>query len=498
MSNRFKINILFLIAVVAILASCKKSYLDTPATDRIPEEEALTTTDGCWKLLNGVHRILYSSHLGRQDLVGQGTNMMDMDIMGDDITISSTSDWFLYQYLWLSAHRNPQSAIVYFNYFFYYEIINNVNLLIDNVNSAKGNEEDKKAILGQAYAYRGWAYFQMIQLYGKRYDPNDNNTGAGLRIVLHSQDVVKPRSNVKTVYNQINSDLDSAIVLLNGYKRSNKSHLDKSVAQGLKARVALTQQDWNTAATVAAAARSSYMLMDSTSYMSGFNDYKNTEWMWGSHQQENQTTYFTSFFAYMSCNFPAQNIITSPRAIQDSIYRQISRTDVRWQLWDSTGTNSSFPVPLDAAGKELGTRIKFMQRKFKVQDPQLSIGDVPLMRASEMYLVEAEAYAQLGNSGAAAKALYEVAKKRDAAYTLSTKTGAALLNDILFQRRIELWGEGFRFYDLKRLNLPLDRSRHKFLPSYQKSVPAGDIKWQFVIPQPEIDATSGIIIQNPL
>jgi len=113
-------------------------------------------------------------------------------------------------------------------------------------------------------------------------------------------------------------------------------------------------------------------------------------------------------------------------------------------------------------------------------------------------LIEAEAYAHLNNNAAAAQALYQVAKKRDASYTLSTNTGTSLLNEILFQRRIELWGEGFRFYDLKRLNLPLIRDRHKFLPSYQKSVPAGDKQWQFVIPQSEIDATNGIIQQNPL
>ena len=220
--------------------------------------------------------------------------------------------------------------------------------------------------------------------------------------------------------------------------------------------------------------------------------------MWGSHQQENQTTYFSSFFAYMSCNFPAQNIVISPRAIQDTLYRQIARTDVRWQLWDSTGSNSSFPVPLDASGKEIGTRVKFMHRKFKVKDPQLSVGDVPLMRAAEMYLIEAEAYAHMNNSSKAAQALYEVVKKRDVAYKLSTQTGNDLLNEILFQRRIELWGEGFRFYDLKRLNLPLDRHRHKFLPAYQKNVAAGDVKWQFAIPQAEIDATSGVITQNPL
>src|SRR6185295_5174340 len=155
--------------------------------------------------------------------------------------------------------------------------------------------------------------------------------------------------------------------------------------------------------------------------------------------------------------------------------------------------NKNFPVPVDASGKEVGTRVKFMQRKFSVQNPELSIGDVPLMRASEMYLIEAEAYAQMGNTSAAATALYQLAKKRDAAYTLSTATGSALLKEILTQRRIELWGEVFRFYDLKRLNLPLDRSRHTFLPSYQKSVPAGDSQWQFVIPQAEIDATSGVI-----
>jgi hypothetical protein len=335
-------------------------------------------------------------------------------------------------------------------------------------------------------------------LYGQRYDAAGSNTGAGLRMTLHSQSEVKSRSSVKVVYNQINADLDSAIILLNGYARGNKSHLDKSVALGLKARVALTQQDWTTAALMAAAARNAYTLMDSTTYMSGFNDYKNPEWMWGSHQQENQTTYFTSFFAYMSCNFPALNIIISPRAIQDTLYKQIAVTDVRWQLWDSTGANKNFPVPTDASGKEIGQRVKFMQRKFSVQNPELSIGDVPLMRASEMYLIEAEAYAHLGNNNAAASALYQLARKRDVAYTMSTATGSALLKEILTQRRIELWGEGFRFYDLKRLNLPLDRSRHTFLPSYQKSVPAGDVKWQFAIPQPEIDATSGVIQQNPL
>lgn len=496
---RYKVRVFSgLAALVFLLAACGKSYLQTDPTDRVPTAEALTTTAGCWKLLNGVDRILYSAQMGRQDMVGHGTNMMDMDLMGEDMPIYSLEDWFVSPYLWYESSDNANSATVYFNYFFYYEIINNVNLLIDSTNKAIGPDADKRAVLGQAYAYRAWSYFQMVQLFGQRYDASGNNTTMGVPLVLHSQQGATPRSTVSLVYQRINTDVDSAIALLDGYSRTNKSNLDKSVAQGIKARVALTQQDWNTAATMAAAALSSYSLMDSSTYMSGFNDYTNSEWMWGSHQQDNQTTYFASFFAYMSCNFPSLNVEQSPRTILDSIYRLIPNTDVRWQLWDSTGTNTSFPVPVDASGADAGVRIKFMQRKFKVANPQTSVGDIPLMRASEMYLIEAEAYSHLGQDAQAAAALYPLAKRRDATYVPSNNTGAALLTEILFQRRIELWGEGFRFYDLKRLNLPLYRGRHTFMKSYQTNVGVGDAKWQFLIPQSELDATGGVVKQNPI
>jgi len=499
--NRYKLNFfIFSIAFALLLTACSKSYLETTPTDRVPTDQALTNTDGCWKLLNGIHRILYTPQMGRQDMVGQGANMMLMDMMGDDITINSTNDWFLAPYLWYQSHRNKTSATVYFNYFFYYEIINNANLLIDNVNAAIGPDADKKAILGQAYAYRAWAYFQMVQLYGERYVADDANVTPGVSLMLHSQQGSTSRASVNGVYQRINIDIDSAIVLLDGYTRANKSHLDKSVAQGIKAKVALTQQDWNTAATMATAAMSKYTLMDSSQYMSGFNNYNNPEWMWGSHQQENQTSYFASYFAYMSCNFPSLNITASPRAILDSVYRMIPNTDVRWQLWDSTGANKDFPVPLNSDGSERGVRLKFMTRKFKVTDPGMSIGDVPLMRAAEMYLIEAEAYAHMGGHDAqAATALYQLVKQRNKNYALSTKTGSALLNEIWFQREIELWGEGFRFYDLKRTKQPLNRNRHTFYPSYQpKYVAPDDIRWQFLIPQSEIDATQGVVKQNPL
>ncbi|MDN3671470.1 RagB/SusD family nutrient uptake outer membrane protein [Flavobacterium branchiarum] len=83
---------------------------------------------------------------------------------------------------------------------------------------------------------------------------------------------------------------------------------------------------------------------------------------------------------------------------------------------------------------------------------------------------------------------------------LSTKTGQALVDEVIFQRRIELWGEGFRFFDLKRTNSDLDRTGANHNSTYVGgvfSVPASDKRWQWLIPRAEINANP-LIKQNEL
>jgi hypothetical protein len=112
-----------------------------------------------------------------------------------------------------------------------------------------------------------------------------------------------------------------------------------------------------------------------------------------------------------------------------------------------------------------------------------------------MFLIEAEARARLGQNGPAQDALFALVRARDASAVKSTNTGAALINEIMFNRRIELWGEGFRFTDLKRTNSPLNRNgipNHLIAMAQIFDVPAGDPRWQFLFPQDEINANSKI------
>src|SRR5690606_3693114 len=149
------------------------------------------------------------------------------------------------------------------------------------------------------------------------------------------------------------------------------------------------------------------------------------------------------------------------------LYNKIPTTDVRRLMWcDDVNDVENFPGIVD--GNRLTPipnqiRVRLMHNKFRVANPVSRGGDIPLMRAAEMYLIAAEAYSRMGTEvDKARNTLAILAKHRDPEYNaenggVSTNSSTALTNEILDQRRIELWGEGFRFLDLKRQNTSMVR-----------------------------------------
>lgn len=487
-----KMRIIYILAATVILGtvSCKKSYLDTAPTDQVTEQTILNTTANAQIALNGIHRIIWRQYF-QQSQAGQGSMNIMIDNLGEDLLNNSTSSTTFYQaiYRW-DAHRNADNLDLYFGYFLYYRLISNANLLINNIDNATGPDADKRQIKGEALCYRAWCHFMLVQLFAKRYDAGAKpNTQLGIPLMLENSTAGLPRAFVEDVYTQINKDLDDAITNLTGYNRTYKSHFNVNVAKGIKARVALVQQNWASAATLAAEARTGFALMDNAAYLSGFNDASNSEWMWGSIIPNDQGTFFYSFFAFMSSNFSAGATRTNPRSINSNLYAAIKPTDVRKQLWDPAGVTP----PAN------GTKFPYTSNKFRVKDVNFSVGDIVYMRAAEMYLIEAEAKARMNQDAAAAAVLFTLANKRDPNYVLSTNTGADLINEILTQRRIELWGEGFRFTDLKRTNSALDRTgaNHNASIAVTLQVPAGDKRWEWLLPTDELNANSSAV-QNPL
>lgn len=491
--TKYSLLILF---VWMALASCKKEFLDTYPTTSVAATDALASTQNAYAALNGIHRVMYTQY-DAQGQAGEGSNNIFRDLMGEDIVYPlAGGSTGLIGFLQWQTHRNVNDGFLRYVYRFYYRLISNANILINGIDKVPGAEADRKIIKGQALAYRAWAHFQLVQLWGKRYNATAKpNAQAGVPLLLENTLEGQARTSVEDVYTQINKDLDEAITLLTGYNRvgtAAKSNINVNVAQGFKARVALAQQNWATAATAAVAARQGVALMDTTAYVAGFNTVTNPEWIWGSRQIDDHNTFFFSYFAYISANFNSTVLRTQPRAINATLWEAISTSDVRKKCWDKTG--ATVPVPPG------GAKVAYQNKKFLAQSSSSSVGDVPLMRGAEMLLIESEAKARGGDEAGAQTALFTLLKARDRKAVTPTETGQALIDRILFNRRIELWGEGFRFTDLKRLNLPLNRNgipNHLTALIAIRDVPAGDPRWEWFFPQDELN-TNKNIVQNPL
>ena len=273
------IKLMVVVLAITILGSCSDDFLDKKPTEFVDYEGATKTTENLMTLLNGIHRSLYYLYED-QSQGGLGGLMEQIDIAGDDVVFPITNGWFLTVYNW-SAMTNENSTELRFAYRTYYRIIRNANTIINATDVAIGSDADKKIVKGQALIYRAFCHYQLVQLFGKKYASGDTNSQLGVPIILTVGNDKFPRSTVEEVYVQINKDLDEANSLLIGYTKPNNSHLDLKVAQGLKARVALTQGNWSIAAEYANKARAGKTLMPMSEYALGFNDYNNKEWMWG-------------------------------------------------------------------------------------------------------------------------------------------------------------------------------------------------------------------------
>jgi len=244
---------------------------------------------------------------------------------------------------------------------------------------------------------------------------------------------------VEEVYRRAEDDLLEAYNALDSYTRDARHKFDRNVVAGILARLYLQKNQWGDAQKYAAEAHKDYAWMSRTDYLSGFNDRSNSEWIWGHGQTTDQSvaSYSFHFKDVSSESSYYYSFMADPhfRSFFDG-------NDIRSELfeWDVT--------------RYLGG---LMYKKFKFRPD--NTGDIVLMRKAELVLIEAEAFAEQGEPGQAIAKLNELRQQRGAdTPDLSGLSKEELVEEILIERRKELWGEGFGLSDLKRRQKPVERT----------------------------------------
>lgn len=491
-----KKNILILLLGVFTLVSCGKDYLETMPSSSISEEAVFASVEGTQTVLEGMHRHMYAYYDDHSTFGQKAVDYM-LESLGEDFFPNERGyGWFVgwYQYI---AHRNIQNLDLEFTWAFYYDLIANANMILSNIDeiptaSTEVNQRDN--IKAQVLTYRAFSHYQLVQMFADRYKfEGGDNTHLGVPIVLQPGPEALPRSTVAEVYQQINKDLADAIALFKGdggkhSRGSDVSQININVAEAIAARVALTTGDWAGAVTHAQNARAGRSLVEDYTY--GWSK-ANAEWIWGALLIDEQQTSYASFFSHIDPLFGGYNTLGNHRMGSKAILDFMNDTDQRKMVFNSHAFGESSFVN-DFAGKE--------NVGWKYTGFGNWTNDYLYIKAGEMYLIEAEALARQGQDAGALTVLSTLVENRDPEYEAPSVTGEALIDHILMQRRAELWGDGQRFFDIKRINKGMDRrglGHNESLWDAASHYPAGAKEFLFLIPKQELDSNPNMV-QNPL
>lgn len=464
------------------LTGCASDYLDTVPSNQVSGTTVSASLDNLYMALNGIHKEMVSQESGYQCLGGEPGFMMCRDVEADDITWL-TNTWMKAAYLGWQCNTNETNGYNSTYWKIYYQWILNANKNLESLTdiAINGASEQQMAnqIKGELLCIRAWAHFNLVQLYAKRYEAGKTNSQDGIPYRESSVAGEMARNSVEDVYAKINADLDEACTLLKGIK-TDVNHYSEMVAWGLKARVALTMQNYGQAAdyaarSIAAAEAGGKQLMTGAQLNCGFANITTDtkEAMYAAVTPDDKTVYFYSYYAYMSWNFNSSAIRQGVKCISAEAYETMSETDLRRAWWDPTGEAS---VPSTSYARAI-----YQNRKFTARSTANAVGDVAFMRLAEIYLTQAEALARSGQDANAQAVFTKFQVTRDPDYVSQGNTGEALIEEIMNSRRIELWGEGFRFYDLKRLHLPIKRGSNfdiSFCTFLEKDADAQGWVWE--------------------
>jgi hypothetical protein len=423
------------------MISCKKD-LDTEPTTSIIDEYAFDTPGRVLGQVNGLYDAVKSGAFlgGRYQIYNDIRAEEFINMKSNSVTglltwnHSLTSTASEVENLWTAA----------------YSAINRVNLFLQGLeaNASKVDPALYTQYKAEAKFLRALCYFDLLTLYARPYTSN-NGSSPGLPLRLQAETTAAnndlARSSVQDVYNVILKDLNDAetdLPVTYATPLLNVSRAHKSTAIALKTRVYLAMGKYNEVIIEALKiapdnkSNSGFVHKLEANVATPFTTYTTSESIFSMPMTDgdgpgtqNQLGY------YYNKSLPgAGEYSLNAKGI-------IANTD--WSATDARRTNFI---------------ITGATNYLKKYNSATYTDYAPVIRYAETLLNYAEAAARTGDLKTATDLLKQIRNRSDATYVFPSAaidTQDELVKTILTERRIELLGEGFRSFDILRLNVAI-------------------------------------------
>jgi hypothetical protein len=466
-------KILMLIAVILSITACGDDFLDQTPQQSVDSDLAISTLADAKIALNGCYDAFQEETVLARDYY------VVCDIASDNSKLRpENSGRFLSPYYWSMTATDGYVSDFWTDT---YDAINRVNNILVKIDDLEGDDAERARIKGEASGLRALGHLILVNYFAQAY--NENPAGPGIPILTEPAgvDYEPSRNTIAEVYTQILADLEVADNNLN-YTSSNL-YFSKGAAKVLKSRVYLYMNDWANAKAEAeelinsgAYSLAPYELNPDEKTIAA--DYYVNAWALDNNDE--------SIFSIGFTTVDNQSVDMLGYMYLKSGYGDaIPTTDLMDLYSDTDMRNYWFYVDGDYT---------YTNKYPGLKSARPGVDNIPVARLSEAYLNAAEANYELGNETEALAQVNAILKRADAGSSYGS-SGAALLSDILKERRKELAFEGHRFWDLKRRGLDIVRV-DRTVENAAALIEAGSNDYAFPIPQIEINVNTNIV-QNP-
>jgi hypothetical protein len=447
-------------AIATLFVGCEK-FLTTDPYQQIDGDQAFERVSDADNALNGLYNIMGNYRLLGNYAIAIGDFASDISVAdgasGHFVSINNYE---------IADYTGELTSVWSYGY----KLINGATVLIKESKRLLGENanypdqvDQLNLIIAEAYSLRAYTYFKLVNLFGLPYGTNDNPHGG---LILMDDEPIQPeenvsRSSVAETYALILKDINaSAEYFAKTTLAKNQFYFTPAGNCALHARVALFMKDY---AVASAKALEAITLRNAPEITD--EDYT-TMWFSTAITDEDIFTIAKSPDDNLSANALNTLYGSYGGSLTDGFVADFDQeNDIRFNLVGSA-KDPNHPKKYDGLPSSAAT------------------SNIPQFRVSEMYLIIAEAEAQLGNIAGSQENLFYTAKRNKAIASTADLPGdvGSLLEFIAKERKRELFAEGHRWFDARRTG--------ELISVINGSVENYDVS-KFVYPIPSDEINSG-------
>ncbi len=357
------------------------------------------------------------------------TEITFSSIFSDDTKIGeSTGGQQVNFHNWILNPNTGTSNAIWNNNYIMINDVNRILAAAPSIEPQSGEEDQYNSILGECYALRALGHFNVAKFYSTSYDAATPSVPYVDFVGVFEQ---LPRIPYGELMTAIKADLDEAQARIPASANDN-TRITRDFITALRARIALYEGSWSEAETLSQSLINKYPLASQIQYVNMFNDEDDSEVIFKADRVQGDAL---AGSIWMFTNSGGSFI-----EVSNELVAIIPGGDIR-NITTWTNEDAVFNVDTEEH-----------VNKYPGSGGIRYLNDIKVFRVSEMYLINAEAKARMSSFGPAGMMVQAVRDARTGSVGSAPAYGglAAAINDILFERRLELCFEGHRYLDIKR------------------------------------------------